>query len=461
MLSATLMLLTASCKSSDEGITPSDQVGITAATFGALRRQNTTGNSYSTYTPSSATYPIFIDHIKGEIYNPDSLPVRTIPSKILLTLSFKNNSSGVLESLEKKDTFVQTYFATDTLDFSKPRKIRVTSSDRAHSRDYTIDVRIHKVDIDSLKWAHMNVCNAIQGKKLITLKALSSDDAFYVLAADTTVNASNGDIYCAVQVLKTTDGNTWNTEYSTPSTKITIPFEQFKRPTMAVYRGKIYLLYDGQLRCSDNWTSSTSCNLRAILGGFDDYFYGVNDQKKIEVATGGDPMAASFTSDSMEEMLYVTGDSLPYKDYNFIATSLLTDPSMGRAIILANKEKDATNIKAPNVDKAVIWSKIIDDVPQDWCLTTPAWNNHYKVLPRMAYLSATSYADGIIATGGYPNTRKLYYSNDWGTTWMTKSSINIPSGLQSTDQVAIGADDTYIYLIGGNTGEVWRGQKIY
>lgn len=458
MLSAALMLLTASCKSSDDGITPSDQVGITAATFGALRRQNTTGNSYSTFVPSSATYPIFIDHVKGEIYNPDSLPVRTIPSKILLNLSFKNNSSGVLETMEKKDSFAKTYYATDTLDFSKPRKIRVTSSDKAHSKDYTIDIRIHKVGVDSLKWTRMNDCNEIKGKELITLKALSSDDAFYLLAAYTTVVST--DIYCNVQVLKTTDGNTWSTEYNPAPTKITVPFEQFKRPTMAVYRGKMYLLYEGQLRCSDDWTTSTPCNLRAILGGFEDLFYGVNDQKKIEVATGGDPMTASFTSDGMEEMPYVVGDSLPYKDYNFIATSLLTDPSMGRAIILANKENEA-NIKAPNVDKAVIWSKIIDDVPQDWCFMTPAWNNHYKVLPRMAYLSATSYADGIIATGGYPNVRKLYYSNDWGTTWITKNSINIPSGLQSTAQVAIGADYAYIYLIGGNTGEVWRGQKIY
>ena len=162
MLSAALMLLTASCKSSDTGITPSDQVGITAATFGALRRQNTTGNSYSTYTPSSLTYPIFIDHIKGEIYNPDSLPVRTIPSKILLNLSFKNNSTGVLETLEKKDSFARTYYATDTLDFSKPRKIRVTSSDKAHSKDYTIDIRIHKVGVDSLKWTRLNDCNDIK-----------------------------------------------------------------------------------------------------------------------------------------------------------------------------------------------------------------------------------------------------------------------------------------------------------
>ena len=460
MLSAALMLLTASCKSSDEGITPSDQVGITAATFGSLRRQNATGNSYSTFVPSSTTYPIFIDHIKGEIYNPDSLPVRTIPSKILLNLSFKNNSTGVLETLEKKDSFARTYYATDTLDFSKPRKIRVTSSDKAHSKDYTIDIRIHKVGVDSLKWTRLNDCNDIKGKKLITLKALSSDDAFYVLAADTSRDASN-DLCCGVQVLKTTDGNTWSTEYNPAPKKITVPFEQYKIPTMAVYRNKLYLLHDGMLICSDDWTTQKPCNLRALLGGFMDYFYGVNDQKELEVATGGDPMTASFSSDDMEEMQYVVGDSLPYNDYNFISTSLLTDPSMGRAIILANKENNATNIKAPNVDKAVIWSKIIDDVPQDWCLITPAWNNHYKVLPRMPYLSATSYADGIIATGGYPNVRKLYYSTDWGTTWEAKSSINIPSGLQSTAQVAIGADYAYIYLIAGNTGEVWRGQKIY
>jgi hypothetical protein len=92
---------------------------------------------------------------------------------------------------------------------------------------------------------------------------------------------------------------------------------------------------------------------------------------------------------------------------------------------------------------------------------TPAWNNHYKVLPYLPYLSATSYADGIIATGGYPNVRQLYYSNDWGTTWVVKSSINVPVDLQSTAQVAIASDYIYLYLIGGDTGEVWRGQKIY
>ena len=67
MLSAVVTLLTTSCSSKEDTVTPDDYTGITAATFGALRRQSTTSGSYSTYTPSSATYPIYIDQIKGQI----------------------------------------------------------------------------------------------------------------------------------------------------------------------------------------------------------------------------------------------------------------------------------------------------------------------------------------------------------------------------------------------------------
>ena len=460
MLSAVVTLLTTSCSSKEDTVTPDDYTGITAATFGPLRRQSATSGSYSTYTPSSATYPIYIDQIKGQIYNPDSLPVRTIASKILLALSFKGNSYGILESTEKADSFSQYFYASDTLDFSKPRKIRVISSDGGHSKDYTIDIRIHKTSMDSIKWSKMGVCNNIKNKKLVGLKAISIDDALYLLATDTTKDALN-DIYYSMQVIKSTDGNTWSTEYSTPSTKITVPFNDFKTPTMGIYNNKIYLLNDGMLRCSDSWTSSASCTLRAILGGYSNYFYGVNDQKKIMVATG-DPMTASFSNDDMEDMTYyATGDSLPYCDYNLITTDLLTDPSVGRVVLLANKQYDAKGITSPNKDLAVIWSKIIDnEMSQKWYFLNPAWENHYKVLPRMTYLSATSFGDGIIAIGGNPTTRTLYYSNDWGTTWVTKDTIKLPAGFQGTAQVAIVADDTYIYLIDGSNGEIWRGRRM-
>lgn len=460
MLSAVVMLLTTSCSSKENTVTPDDYTGITAATFGALRRLNASSGSYSTYTPSSATYPIYIDQIKGLIYNPDSLPVRTIASKILLTLSFKGNSSGILESTEKADSFSQYFYATDTLDFTKPRKIRVTSSDGTHSKDYTIDIRIHKTSVDSIKWSKMGVCNNIKNKKLIGLKAICIDDALYLLATDTTKDALY-DIYYSMQVLKSTDGNTWSTEHSTPSTKITVPFSDFRTPSIGTYNNRIYLLNDGTLRCSDDWTTSTSCTLRAILGGYDNYFYGVNDQKKIMVATG-DPMTTTFSNDDMEDMTYyATGDSLPYCDYNLITTQLLTDPLVGRAVLIANKQYDAKNITAPNKDLAVIWSKIIDsEMPQKWYFLNPAWENHYKVLPRMPYLSAAAYANGIIAVGGNPTTKTLYYSNDWGTTWTTKDTIKLPEGLQGTAQVALVSDENFIYLIDGSNGEIWRGRRM-
>lgn len=459
MLSAVTTLLTTSCSSSDNTYTPDDYLGVTAATFGALRRQSTTSSSYSTYTPSSATYPIYIDQLKGQIYNPDSLPVRTIPSKILLSLTFKGNAYGVLEALEKADSFSQYYYASDTLDFSKLRKLRVISSDGGHSKDYTIDIRIHKTGMDSIRWNNMGVCNNIKNKKLVGLKAVGANDALYLLATDTTKDALN-DIYYSMQVLKTTDGNTWSTEYSTPSTKMTVPFSDFKKPTIGTYNNKIYLLHDGMLRCSDNWSAGTACTLRAILGGYGNEFYGVSDQKKIQVATS-DPMTATFSDDEMEDMTYYApGDSLPYSDYNLITTNLLTDPAIGRAVLLANKQYDAKAITAPDIDKAVIWSKIVDsEMPQKWFFMNPSWENHYKVLPRMEYLSAAAYADGIIAIGGNPSTKTLYYSNDWGTTWTTKDTIKVPEELQGAAQVAIVADDTYIYLIDGNSGEIWRGIK--
>jgi hypothetical protein len=78
----------------------------------------------------------------------------------------------------------------------------------------------------------------------------------------------------------------------------------------------------------------------------------------------------------------------------------------------------------------------------------------------MAYLSATSFGDGIIAIGGNPTTKTLYYSNDWGTTWTTKDSIKLPAELKGTAQVAIIADNTYVYLIDGSNGEIWRGRKM-
>ncbi len=460
MLSAAFMLLTTSCSTSDNSSTTSDYVGITAATFGTLRKQSTTGTSYSTYTPSSATYPIYIDNINKLIYNPDSLPVRTIPSKVLLTLSFKNNSFGILESVEKQDSFPQYYYSTDTLDFTKKRKIRVCSSDGEHTVDYTIDVRIHKVSADSIEWTNIGVCNNIKNKKLITLKPLSTNSSLYLLAADTTVDASNN-IYYSMQLLKTTDGNTWSIEYSTPSTILTTTFDLFKRPSIAVYNNKVYLLNNGELRCSDDWSTFTPCSLRAILGGYDNSFFGVSDTKKIQITTG-DPMSSSFSDDDMEDLsTYAAGDSLPYTDYNLITTTLLTDASVGRAILVANKQNDDNTIQSPDLDKAVIWGKIIDNsLPQKWIFINPAWNNHSKVLPRMKYLSATSYANGIVAIGGNPTTKKLYYSSDWGTTWTTNSKITVPSGFQGTEQAAIATDENYIYLIGGGTGEVWKGQKL-
>ena len=98
-------------------------------------------------------YTFVIDQIKGEIYNVDSLPLGTDPTKILCNYSTKNNSYAGIKSL-KSDSI--TYFNTaDSIDFSSPREVSVYSSSGVNVKKYKITVNIHKEKADSFVWKQM------------------------------------------------------------------------------------------------------------------------------------------------------------------------------------------------------------------------------------------------------------------------------------------------------------------
>ncbi|MEY8685451.1 DUF6242 domain-containing protein [Bacteroides sp. AN502(2024)] len=116
-------------------------------------------------------YKFTIDQLSREIYNEDSLPVHadTIIDKILIkTLT---TSSGVVTMKDKsgKDSIVNI---NDSIDLRKPLTIKVWSTEALagispnQTREYTIKVRVHKYDPDSLKWKYMNeIDNQITGEQ--------------------------------------------------------------------------------------------------------------------------------------------------------------------------------------------------------------------------------------------------------------------------------------------------------
>ena len=91
-----------------------------------------------TRTVNMSVYPFTINQATGEIYNNDSLPYATDVTKVVTVVS----SIGVPSIYDDStDTYV-AYSGSDSIDFTKPRKLRVYSSDASYFKDYTIRVNV-------------------------------------------------------------------------------------------------------------------------------------------------------------------------------------------------------------------------------------------------------------------------------------------------------------------------------
>ncbi|MBQ6377210.1 MAG: hypothetical protein IJJ56_00275 [Prevotella sp.] len=114
----------------------------------------------------------------------------------------------------------------------------------------------------------------------------------------------------------------------------------------------------------------------------------------------------------------------------------------------------------PNYPKGcVVWRKIAEyasgSAPSKWVLL-PVENYNTYALPWLEHINLLSYNGLILAIG---NDGKIYQSRDQGLTWKVTSTYTLPEGLVSNDLSAWTVGD-YIWLVGNDTGEAWRGIKI-
>ena len=99
-------------------------------------------------TVDFSTVKFSINQATGEVYNVDSLPYATDVSKLVVNIGVNGSASIYVDSIAAYDYFL----TTDSLDFSRPRKIRVISYDTKFRRDYVISVNVHKVEPELMKW---------------------------------------------------------------------------------------------------------------------------------------------------------------------------------------------------------------------------------------------------------------------------------------------------------------------
>ncbi len=288
LITATLSL--SSCLSSDETtVEYTHDTAITAFSLGSLDRYTKTKAGKDTLLKANVTgsdYKFYIDQAQRLIYNVDSLPCGVRDTAILATISSKNSSPILLMDINKPDSVAAYYSSSDSINFSKPRFIRVYSSDYSAYAEYKVTVNVHKELPYEFKW-HELAQNNSQLAAFSDLKAVACGDElpyefkWHELAqnnsqlaafSDLKAVACGDDIYVfgktaeGTKVLKSAinDGSAWspimmNESLSSDAYQSAVALE-----------GKLYISDGGKVYASadaETWTeASVNADIKQLIG---------------------------------------------------------------------------------------------------------------------------------------------------------------------------------------------------
>lgn len=442
-LFAVVSLMT-SCLSDDETtVIYYDDAAVTSFALGKL---NCTVNTVSSKTGNDTTYVtqvsgslynFSIDHNKGLIYNVDSLPVGADTKKCLVTIQTRNSGMAYLKGLTSDSL---TYIvATDSLDFSQPRKITILSNDGSWTKEYTVEVRVHTEKANKLYWAQKQKSSQIASLKDMKAVAYGSDVYAFGMA--------NG----SAKVYKTAaaDGDTWN--------EVGVPFASFGS---VVTNGKmVYAHADGGIWASDNmqsWTWMADANsIKTLAAASANEVYAIaTDGKMLKSTDNG----AHWDYDALgSEAQY-----LPQQNICSVCKQSKVNPDVERVIVLGNRGVDTD-------ETSMVWSKTVDngnpDYSQPWIhqfFDDSTWHH----APLFANMSVTSYADGMLMMGVGSDVTdtttsafSLYYSWDEGLNWWVDKRYTMPEGITSdpTSFALVADNNRCFWILCGNSGQVWKG----
>lgn len=393
--------------------------------------------------------PIYIDHINNKIYNVDSLPVGTDMEHIVVELSTKNRCYAMWRSLEEDRLLYHS--SEDSLDFSVPRELYVFTTDGKYYRTYNVNITKHQQQGDNFYWKKVGEVATLG--TLTGMRAASEGDVVYL--AGTT--GSNTLLYHT----GIDDGVNWTLS------NITLPATAWQ--TMQMHNGKphftdgngtLYVVNVDNGGIPTGVVSHSVSGLHALIASDNDHLYGVNNAGQI-VRTLTTESYSIWTTEKLDD----EKTWLPVQHITSTHMPLAISSTGGKLVVVGNRDI----ITFPNDTAAIVWSKITGSEEQ---FAGGAWmhytgTNAKYSLPRMFNMCTIAYGNDIIALGGQPlgNTQTkalstFFRSMDGGLSWQNDTRISIPSGLKcSTTVFALTTDNNkYIWLICGESGEVWKGR---
>lgn len=444
------LFLTVSCMSDDDyaDITFYSDTAITSFSLGTLNRtmwtKSSTGED-SSYVAEfdGSSYKFYIDQISRKIYNPDSLPKGVDAAHVICNVTSKNSGTVVIKHVDS-DT-LEYYSSSDSVDFTQPREFRVYALDGTAYRAYTVSVNVHKEDPDSLNWHNTGAFPDFTS--MTGMKAVAVGGRLTVMGC---VGGST-----VVYSRSTSDGSAWDRM----PTNVVLDAGAYSNLT--VFSGALYTISGGSVLTSADgsaWNVACSQAPARLLGAGREKLYGLGHDGRPVVSEDG---GATWSADNFRG----EASNLPSQDLSLTCLPLDSDDEAEYVIMVGNRDVAA----CPEDSVAMVWNKVEEysagSQPHSWMYCNEK-NKHE--LPRLSNLVVTAYGDVLFAIGGRGQGTstaaafsQVYVSEDNGLTWHKYGSYYLPDGFTngSSDVFALAVDeDNFLWLVGGGTGEVWRGR---
>ena len=435
LITATLSL--SSCLSSDETtVEYTHDTAITAFSLGSLDRYTKTKAGKDTLLKANVTgsdYKFYIDQAQRWIYNVDSLPCGVRDTAILATISSKNSSPILLMDINKPDSVAAYYSSSDSINFSKPRFIRVYSSDYSAYAEYKVDVNVHKELPYEFKW-HELAQNNSQLAAFSDLKAVACGDDIYVF----------GKTAEGTQVLKSAinDGSAWS------SIMMNVNLSSYAYQSAVALEGKLYISDGGKVYASADaarWelVSSENADVKQLIGASSKNLYAYNTAAGISVSKD---KGVSWKAEKLDtDKAY-----LPTQNISMNVAGVLSAKDVENVMLLGTRDK------ALNDTVATTWLRTVDyDANEDgqWNYLEIE-NNKSGKMPWLDQVITCAADTGFVALG---SNGKWYKSQDAGLTWKQDAMVVLPAKFATEGRFAFCRDKQHYYWIIRN-GYVWRGR---
>ena len=434
LITATLSL--SSCLSSDETtVEYTHDTAITAFSLGSLDRYTKTKAGKDTLLKANvkgSDYKFYIDQAQRLIYNVDSLPCGVRDTAILATISSKNNSPILLMDINKTDSVAAYYSSSDSINFSKPRFIRVYSSDYSAYAQYQVTVNVHKELPYEFKW-HELAQNNSQLAAFSDLKAVACGDDIYVF----------GKTAEGTQVLKSAinDGSAWS------SIMMNVNLSRDAYQSAVALEGKLYISDGGKVYASADaatWAlvSSENADVKQLIGASSKNLYAYNTAAGISVSKD---KGVSWE----QEKLDTDKAYLPTQNISMNVAGVLSAKDVENVMLLGTRDK------ALNDTVATTWLRTVDYANEDgqWNYLEIE-NNKSGKMPWLDQVITCAADTGFVALG---NNGKWYKSQDAGLTWKQDAMVVLPAKFATEGRFAFCRDKQHYYWIIRN-GYVWRGR---